>query len=273
MPKLLCPVCGEELIQEEKRYYCSGGHSFDRAGSGYVNLLISCQNGKIHGDDRQMVRARRDFLEKGYYEPLRKAICSEILALGKEESMSLLDSGCGECWYTSGVEKVLADAGPEPDIVGMDISKDALKMGDKRGKNLRLAVASAYRLPIGDESCDAILNVFAPFAGEEYLRVLKKGGALIHVSPGEKHLWELKKAVYEKPYLNDAAAPAQDGLELSAEKELKFSIEIDNNADIKALFMMTPYAHKTGLQNIKRLEELQNLSVVAEFVIRVYKKK
>ena len=158
------------------------------------------------------------------------------------------------------------------EIVGIDISKDALKMGDKRGEKLKLAVASAYRLPVGDESCDVILNVFAPFAGEEYLRCLKKGGVLIHVSPNAGHLWELKKAVYVKPYLNDALPPKQDGLELNEEKSLNYRIEIDNNSDIKALFMMTPYAHKTSPEDIARLDRLESLEVGVEFVIRVYKK-
>lgn len=35
----ICPVCGQPLFAEEKRYFCPKGHSFDRAKSGYVNLL------------------------------------------------------------------------------------------------------------------------------------------------------------------------------------------------------------------------------------------
>ena len=34
-----CPICGQPLCAEEDRYVCSGGHSFDRAREGYVNLL------------------------------------------------------------------------------------------------------------------------------------------------------------------------------------------------------------------------------------------
>ena len=272
MPELLCPVCGEKLIQEEKRYFCSKGHSFDRAAGGYVNLLISKQSGGQHGDDRAMVRARRDFLDGGYYEPLREKLCGRVLEYAPEKKADILDAGCGECWYTSAVEAALLKRGTEPDIVGIDISKDALKIGDKRGKNLRLAVASAYRLPVGDGSCDIVMNVFAPFAGEEYRRVLKKGGILLHVSPDERHLWELKEAVYEKPYLNDAAPPAQEGLELISEESLKYRFTVDSNRDILALFMMTPYAHKTSPEDAARLEGLESADVAAEFIIRTYKK-
>ena len=172
MPELLCPVCGEKLNEEERRWFCPKGHSFDRAASGYVNLLISHQNGKIHGDDKLMVRSRREFLDGGYYEPLKEELCKTVLSYCENKELSLLDSGCGECYYTSAVESFLLNQGIDCNIVGIDISKDALKMGDRRGKNLKLAVASAYRLPVGEESCDVILNVFAPFAGEEYSRRL-----------------------------------------------------------------------------------------------------
>ncbi|MGI5976300.1 MAG: putative RNA methyltransferase [Candidatus Limivicinus sp.] len=272
MPKLICPVCGGELIEEERRWYCPSGHSFDRAASGYVNLLISRQNGGQHGDDKGMVRARRDFLDKGYYAPLREAICRQLLNCVRGKTADILDSGCGECYYTAALEKALEKAGIDSSIVGVDISKDALKMGDKRGKNLKLAVASAYRLPIADESCDMVLNVFAPFAGEEYLRVLKKGGTLLHVCPGELHLWELKKAVYENPYKNDALPPEQPGLEPVSRKELSYRISVDSNADIKALFHMTPYAHKTSPEDIARLEKIDSLELTVEFVLRRFRK-
>ena len=272
MPKFICPVCGKTLTEGPGLYRCENGHSFDRAASGYVNLLIARQNGKIHGDDKVMVRARRDFLDAGYYEPLRRALCAEILSHADGKSMSLLDAGCGECWYTSEIKKALEKSGIKADIAGIDISKEALKLGGKRDRSLRLAVASAYRLPVENDSCDVITNVFAPFAGKEYLRCLRAGGVLLHVSPDERHLWELKKAVYEKPYLNDAAAPEQDGLELCREKSLKFRINMGKNSEIKSLFMMTPYAHKTSPQDIGRLDGIEQLSVEAEFIIRTYKK-
>ena len=272
MPKLICPVCGEVLTEEPRLCRCKNGHSFDRAASGYVNLLIAKQNGKIHGDDKAMVRARRDFLDAGYYEPLRRALCTEILNHADSGKLSLLDAGCGECWYTSEIKRTLEEAGIRADTVGIDISKEALKLGGKRDRSLRLAVASAYRLPVADESCDVITNVFAPFAGEEYLRCLRSGGILLHVSPDERHLWELKEAVYERPYLNDAAPPVQEGLELCREQNLKFRINIEKNSEIKALFMMTPYAHKTSPEDMARLDSMEKLLVEAEFIIRTYKK-
>ena len=68
MISFICPVCKNELSEEEKLYRCENGHCFDKSKFGYVNLLQSQKSSaKRHGDDRLMVRARRDFLDSGYY--------------------------------------------------------------------------------------------------------------------------------------------------------------------------------------------------------------
>lgn len=273
MPELLCPVCGQTLERMEKNDFCPAGHSFDRAKSGYVNLLISHQSGAQHGDDKAMVRARRAFLEKGYYAPLQKALCDAVRCCAPERETHLLDAGCGECYYTAAVERALVESGRVPSIVGVDISKDALRFGDKRGSGLRLAVASVYHLPVADASCDVVLNVFAPFSGAEYRRVLKPGGVLVHVSPGEGHLWELKRAVYEKPYRNDAAAPQQEGLALADERMIHYPMHLIAHEDVVNLFWMTPYAHKTSPADAARLDDIAALDVAAEFVLRIYRKE
>ena len=272
MPELRCPVCGGILQQMEKTYVCSAGHSFDRAKSGYVNLLIARQSAAQHGDDKEMVRARRAFLEGGFYEPLQRALCRTATEHAPERRVDLLDAGCGECYYTAAVERALLESGREVSALGYDISKDALRFVEKRGRALRLAVASAYHMPVEDDSCDIVLNVFAPFAGEEYLRVLRRGGVVLHVSPGERHLWELKQAVYETPYLNDAQPPEQAGLELAEEEKLNYRISLADHQQIADLFSMTPYVHKTGSDDMARLDGLDSLDVTVQFVLRTYRK-
>ena len=66
MVNLRCPVCAGALEKRAGAYLCPKNHSFDIAKSGYVNLLLNSSQGH-HGDDKLMVRARRDFLDKGYY--------------------------------------------------------------------------------------------------------------------------------------------------------------------------------------------------------------
>ena len=91
---VLCPNCRKPLLEEEKRWICSEGHSFDKAREGYVNLLF--RNGGTHGDNREMVFARRRFLDSRQYLPLRLLLCGRV----KEQSPNtLLDAGCGEGYY------------------------------------------------------------------------------------------------------------------------------------------------------------------------------
>ena len=66
MGVLICPICKSRLEQEERRFACKNGHSFDLAAAGYLHLLPSNRmRAKIPGDNKQMVQARRDFLSKG----------------------------------------------------------------------------------------------------------------------------------------------------------------------------------------------------------------
>lgn len=168
-----CPVCSQELKKEEKIWVCPQGHTFDIAAKGYVNLLMSNSSGaKRHGDDRLMINARRDFLSKGFYTPLREAVY-EALSADFPRGGTLLDAGCGECWYTSYFKNRLDESGLEPQVLGVDISKYALEKAPKNC-GVERAVASIYKLPVGDGECDAIVNIFAPACPQEFSRVLKK---------------------------------------------------------------------------------------------------
>ena len=84
----------------------------------------------------------------------------------------------------------------------MDISKYALGKAPKNC-GVERAVASIYKLPVGDGECDEIVNIFAPACPQEFSRVLKKDGVFVKAIPLEKHLWELKSAVYDAPYENE----------------------------------------------------------------------
>ena len=129
-----CPNCGRPLTGEERRLVCPAGHSFDRAKSGYVNLLLSRQTGqKHHGDDRLMVRARSAFLERGYYDPMRQELIRQALTAARE-GLTVLDAGCGEGYYTAELARTLRGAGFRPGVSGIDISKAALQEAAKRDR-------------------------------------------------------------------------------------------------------------------------------------------
>lgn len=272
MSLFICPVCKKTLNEKEKIYRCENGHSFDKSKFGYVNLLQSQKSSaKRHGDDRLMIRARRVFLSKGYYGFLLEELikCCDLLPDGDK---FVLDAGCGECYYSSETKKSLAEKGKSIDFYGVDISKDALEFASKRKSNIPLAVASLYDMPFANESFDAVFNVFSPEANSEFFRVLKTDGLLIKVIPLEKHLYGLKKIVYDKPYLNDVPDICIEGFEFVKSVQVKDDIFIETNDDIQNLFKMTPYYYKTGINDQQKIENLQSFSTEAEFEIRIYRK-
>ena len=272
MPELKCPVCGGALSQSERTLRCEKGHSYDLAKQNYVNLLMSNKSSaKRHGDDKLMVRARRDFLEKGYYLFLREEIC-RLAVEHCGEGVEFLDAGCGEGWYTSAVKEALESSGKSCSALGVDISKEALAAAGRRDKSLSLAVASINALPVADEKCDLLLNVFAPHDDAEFRRVLKKGGILIKVMPLETHLFGLKKAVYDEPYLNGAAEYAPEGFEKVCRSEIRKMISLESNEDIQNLFMMTPYYYKTGKSDQEKLLALSRLETEADFAVCVLRR-
>lgn len=269
----LCPVCRESLKINEKSLICRNNHNFDFAKSGYVNLLLSsAMNTKTPGDNKLMVKARREFLDKGYYDELAKKLCEAAEKYSKNDS-KILDAGCGEGYYTEKVFASFFEKNKKVDIYGIDISKIALDYAAKRINNVRFAVASSFHLPFADKSIDILMTLFSPYCGEEFKRILPQKGKMIMVIPGEKHLWELKKAVYDKPYLNEVNEYNLAGFELLEKIPVSYNIYLPCQEDIANLFAMTPYFYKTGEDGKKRLYELGNLETEVSFEILIYERE
>lgn len=273
---LICPLCRRPLFLKGTAYRCEGGHSFDCARSGYVHLLpAGRKHAKTPGDNRLMVEARHRFLDKGYYRPLADTVCQ--LATGRLKSMgrtqpAVLDAGCGEGYYTSLLYDALCAQGMAPKMVGVDISKIAADKAARRNKAVTCAVASVFHLPIADESCDLLCNLFAPYCAEEYRRILRRGGCMLLAIPGELHLWELKQAVYDRPYKNQVKDYALEGFTLEQRVEVSGMLHLTEAEDIENLFKMTPYYYKTGREEQQRLLELTKLTTRMAFEVLLYRR-
>lgn len=269
-----CPNCAAPLIRGDGAYRCENNHSFDIAAAGYTHLLPANQkNSKNPGDDKAMVAARTAFLDAGYYAPLRDALCKVVQeACSGKENCAVLDCGCGEGYYTAGIAAALASAGVNARIAGIDISKFALKKAAKRLKSGEFAVASAYHLPLCDESCDVLLNVFSPLALDEFARVLKPGGVFVYVVPSALHLWEMKQILYKKPYENEVRRDDYPGFDYVGGQTVRERIHLTCSEHIMALFGMTPYAWKTPKEGVERLKSLDTLDCQIGFDVHIYKK-
>lgn len=267
-----CPICGGALHLDGRTYRCGGNHCYDMAREGYVHLLPANKKHSANpGDDREMAAARTRFLDGGWYAPLRDTLCRLVLE-HTGTSPAVLDAGCGEGYYTSGIFSALHNAEKSSKLAGIDLSKTALKKAARRTPEGEFAVASVYHLPVGDESIDLLLDCFAPLALEEYRRVLRPGGAFLYVTPAARHLMEMKTVLYDTPYENQEENIPYDGFDYLDVVPVETRMHLPHE-DLMALFRMTPYTWKTPREGVVRLEARETLDVTAAFRIHVFRKK
>lgn len=264
---LLCPVCSESLEMDERGAHCARGHRFDRAREGYLNLLRSSKGGDQMGDPKAQARSRRDFLNRGYYELLQRELVRMVAerAAACERELTLLDICCGEGYYTSALGGV-----PGVEAYGFDLGKEMVRLAAKRG-GATYFVANMKAIPMPTGSVDIATHLFAPFNEREFARVLAPAGSLFTVVPGSRHLWGLKEALYDTPYLNDERLPACESLRLVESHKVSARITLQSPEDIESVFQMTPYYYRTRPQDRAHLAGLTALDMDIEFLIAEYR--
>lgn len=265
-----CPVCNEQLFREERRYFCGSNHSFDLSKAGYVNLLLSNQKrSKSPGDTREMLTARRDFLNSGFYDVLTDSLCKVVEKHLVGETGAVLDVGCGEGFFISQIKKQCSD---KFSFCGTDISKPAITLAAKRDKEINFAVAGSFKLPIVSKSVDVVLRMFAPGDNREVVRCLKEGGVLITVTPGPRHLFSLKQIVYKNPQLHEDKTIDIAGLEIVDKISVHQEFFIEDSVALHNLLMMTPYYWNGDREVKEKFDSLNSLKTESDFVVTVYKK-
>ncbi|MFA5561619.1 MAG: methyltransferase domain-containing protein [Eubacteriales bacterium] len=276
MPTVItCPVCQLPLVREALQYRCAANHTFDIAKQGYVNLLPPTLGGSDRGDNKAMAAARRDFLNAGYYRNLCSAVSRLAVGVFPRGGV-LLDAGCGECYYTDAVTQALLAADRAPCAIGLDISKEALKIAARRptvrSGQVELLAAALHRMPIAAGSCHLVLNLFAPQVNEAYHRVLAAGGHLLLVIPDARHLWGMKSVLYETPYENQLSPTILSRFTLLEEESIRTTITLQSQTDIQNLFLMTPYYYRTPPKGKEALAALHTLETEIAFRLLLYKK-
>lgn len=253
---ILCPVCKKPLKKITYSYKCQNNHNYDIAKQGYVNLNM--HNSQNTGDNNEMINARHQFLNKGYYLFLLEEI-NKLLTVED----NLIDFACGEGYYTS---KFICK-----NKIGIDLSKQGLKIASKNDSNTLYLLNSIFNNPIEDKCADKIITIFAPISKQEIKRILKDNGKFILVKPNQKHLFELKQILYDSPYLNEIINIKIEGLKL--EKEIQIQKQtVLNNEDLQSLFMMTPYFNTTSIADKQKLNSIEKLDITFSFIIDIYNK-
>ena len=96
---LACPLDGAPLRRQDAAWKCPAGHSFDIASQGHTLLLpVQHKRSLDPGDSKEMVAARRRFLNAGHYQPIAEAVARATLD-GLPNEAACLDAGCGEGYY------------------------------------------------------------------------------------------------------------------------------------------------------------------------------
>ena len=286
-PFLSCPHCGGVLRREGGSLLCDGRtgrkHCYDIAVAGYVNLLPPGKGGNAHtGDDAGMIAARSAFLRGGYYDCISDAaaeIAYKALGEGRRE-IAFCDAGSGEGYHTRRMACRLAEVSGLPVIgCGIDASKKGAAAGAKGCRDLpdavRLSFAAGniFSLPVADDSLDVVFSLFAPIPAEEVTRTLRDDGILVVVAAGPRHLWELRCLLYDEPREGNVEAATPAGFVLSHKETVRKTVHIPHEADLQALFMMTPFYYRTPEAGRVRLSETPSLDVSVEADIYVFRKE
>lgn len=230
------------------RLVSESGHSFDVAKQGYVTLAAGAGL-KHKGDDMDMVNARETYLAMGHFAPFVEAVTGAVqgaldsASLAESTPASLLEVGAGTGYYLAHTLDSIAEARG----VGLDISPHAAKHLAKCHPRVGAVVADVWeRLPIRDESVDAISVVFAPRNPAEFQRVLAPDGQVIVLTPDAGHLDELREPLgilgVEDGKVERMYEQAEGYLEQAADPvDISFPIELDK-ASVAAQVGMSPSA-------------------------------
>ena len=92
---LACPLDGTLMQRDGGSWRCADGHCFDIAREGYTHLLpVQQKRSRDPGDSKDMVAARRRFLDAGYYQPIADAVNAAVLAgTAADTALDCLDAG------------------------------------------------------------------------------------------------------------------------------------------------------------------------------------
>lgn len=268
-----CPLCHQHLTLTDKTYRCASNHSFDLAKEGYIHLMpVQHKGSKDPGDNKEMMQARRRFLETAHYQPLKEQVAKLCAKYLQETEHKLLDIGCGEGYYTAEVAQTLQSQKESAITYGLDISKVAIRYAAKRYENCHFSVASSHRLPFAEGSLNGVLRIYAPCKAEELCRVIADSGIVITVTPAARHLYQLREEIYPEVRLHTEEPEIIEGFELEHQEKLSYPMALTNGHAFD-LLQMTPFAWKATDELRDKLMSEKAYLCEADFMLRVYRKK
>jgi len=263
---LACPLDGAPLRRNDSTWRCAAGHSFDIASQGYTHLLpVQKKRSRDPGDSKEMVAARRRFLNAGHYQPIASAVSRAALAdLPPGTTASCLDAGCGEGYYLRQLAAATGD-GQTLALLGLDISKWAILSAAKQDQRPNWVVGSNANLPVLPGTLDRVLCMFGFPVYAEFSRVLKPDGQLLQVDAGPEHLRELREIIYPtlKPE-RTADVQAPEGFTDLSTETVRYPLDLTGPEQIADLLAMTPHLYRASAEGRAKAAALTALSVTVD---------
>lgn len=257
--QLLCPLDGQPLSKDGAQLRCTQGHSFDYARQGYVNLLpVQHKRSKAPGDSKEMVAARKRFLDSGAFSPISETLNALIDTSHprRETPATIVDAACGNGYY---LDQYISQRQSDDNCYGIDISKWAILAAAKRNKQIAWIVASNRQFPFEHQSIDILLSLFGFPNYDHFHQKLSTHGHLIVAHAGQNHLIELRQLLYpELKPVKKTELPRQFTLNEFQTTQTTTTLNAQQIAD---LLIMTPHGHRAPRERLEKAQALAHLEI------------
>jgi 23S rRNA (guanine745-N1)-methyltransferase len=117
-------------------------------------------------------------------------------------------------------------------------------MASKLLPDAQFVVGTAYRLPVLNESCDAVFSIFAPHSHEEFQRVLAPCGQWVTATPGAHHLHQMRPKRDENILERERRRDEPPAHATNAQR-VQFDLDLTEES-AQDLFSMTPLVWQTA---------------------------
>ena len=268
-PALCCPIDASPLMMDGLSLICENGHCFDVARQGYVNLLgPKDKRSKDPGDSKDMVSARAAFLNADFYKPLADACLDITLRYSStvaDGPITLVDAGCGDGYYLNHVQENLPKAlRKRTSLIGFDISKWAVQQCARRGDGTWF-VGSNRHIPMADGSVDLLFDMFGFPDYSSFGRILAPRGRLVRVTPGDRHLIQLREIIYPsiKPRRDRTLYP--ETFKVVSKQQITYEMSLGAE-DLKHLLLMTPHMFRTSPERRQQVLSHSQLTLTVDVI-------
>ena len=223
-----------------------------------------------------MVGARERFLNQGFYQPVSEAL-NQLAAQALPETnptqpAGVIDLGCGEGYYTAALDQHFKREAITAQIVGLDISKHAIKTACRKERSISWLVASSAIIPLAQQSIDLAIIVFSRVLSEPLQQVIKASGKVILAYPGPEHLYSLRTLIYDsvqdKPF--NAGQQLGPNFKLIEQHRVNYDISLDSSAQISDLLAMTPHGQRIRAEKREQIIAQPKLDTQVDIQLAVF---